>query len=111
MGYREKWFQANKNIFGLYMCVNCKKLFPKEQMHIDHIIPKNKGGTDELWNLQCMCQHCNCSKQDNTKDSANDLIINIGKNIYQKQQINNADDLIVNMIKKNTLNFIKKQFK
>lgn len=67
--YRSEWFKNNKGVHrpfrkGLYYkCSACKKWFLKEQIDIDHRIPKNKGGTDDLWNLQPMCEHCNRSKQ------------------------------------------------
>jgi hypothetical protein len=28
----------------------------------DHIIPKSLGGSNRLWNAQCMCQKCNAAK-------------------------------------------------
>jgi hypothetical protein len=31
-------------------------------LHIDHIIPKSKGGTDDLENLCCVCIQCNQHK-------------------------------------------------
>lgn len=71
MGYREKWFSANpgKKRFGRtgvwYKCVKCREWFRKSQIDIDHRIPKRQGGTDDLWNLQPMCRHCNRSKNDN----------------------------------------------
>ena len=65
MGYRETWFNNNKpNIFGKYRCVRCGGHFTKDQIEIDHRIPKRDGGTDDLWNLQPMCRHCNRSKRD-----------------------------------------------
>lgn len=65
MGYREKWFQHHRpNIFGKYRCVRCGGWFRKDQIEIDHRIPKRDGGTDDLWNLQPMCRHCNRSKRD-----------------------------------------------
>ncbi len=63
MGYREDWFANHKpNMFGKYTCVNCGKKCDKSEIEIDHRIPKRKGGTDDLWNLQPMCRACNRSK-------------------------------------------------
>ena len=70
MGYREDWFAANpgRKLIGKrgvwYKCVRCHDYFKKADIDIDHRIPKRQGGTDDLWNLQPMCKHCNRSKQD-----------------------------------------------
>lgn len=65
MGYREEWFKHNRpNIFGRYRCVGCGRMFTKDKIEIDHRIPKRKGGTDDLWNLQPMCRHCNRAKRE-----------------------------------------------
>lgn len=71
MGYREDWFKANQGVKlpfksgTYYRCVNCNNYFTKSEIDIDHRIPKRDGGTDDLWNLQPMCKHCNRSKKDN----------------------------------------------
>ena len=71
MGYREEFFKHNpgkKKLFKkgvYYKCVSCNEWFRKEEIDVDHRIPKRKGGTDDLWNLQAMCRHCNRSKKAN----------------------------------------------
>ena len=67
MGYREDWFRHNKpNIFGKYRCIGCGRYFPESKIEIDHRIPKRRGGTDDIWNLQPMCRSCNRSKSAKT---------------------------------------------
>ena len=48
-----------------WTCVECGAR--KEDgaiLHVDHIIPVSKGGTDELSNLQTLCKDCNLNKSD-----------------------------------------------
>ncbi len=49
-----------------FTCVYCGKTEPI--MHVDHVFPKSRGGTDELSNLVCACGHCNTSKRDKTPE-------------------------------------------
>lgn len=62
MGYRETFFNNTKSVKGKYQCVKCKGWFAKSEIDVDHRIPKRQGGTDDIWNLQAMCKHCNRSK-------------------------------------------------
>ena len=54
-----------------YRCVECgakkgdkKPDGSKVVIHCDHILPLAKGGTDEMSNLQTLCQDCNLNKND-----------------------------------------------
>ena len=72
--YRKTFFKFNKGTKfpfkrGVYyQCVSCNGWFTKSQITVDHRIPKRKGGTDDIWNLQPMCKHCNSSKRDNNSN-------------------------------------------
>ena len=44
------------------LCAKCGKSLTLEKTTIDHLIPKYRGGTDELSNLIPMCKHCNKQK-------------------------------------------------
>lgn len=47
-----------------YTCKNCNKSGKDIKLHIDHIIPRSKGGTNETDNLQTLCKECNLLKKD-----------------------------------------------
>lgn len=68
MGYRETYFKNTNSWMGKYQCARCGKWFPKSEIDVDHRISKRHGGTDDIWNLQAMCKHCNRSKGANNSN-------------------------------------------
>lgn len=57
-GLRKEVFKRDN-----YTCKECgAKKSEGATLHIDHIIPISKGGTDELDNLQTLCSDCNLNK-------------------------------------------------
>lgn len=93
MGYREKFFANNSSNHGWYTCISCGRNFHKGDIDIDHIIPQSRGGTDELENLQCMCKHCNRSKQADTRYVDEDLVANVtGIRLGNRDEIDIIDE-------------------
>ncbi|WP_419917997.1 DNA methyltransferase [Candidatus Poriferisocius sp.] len=45
-------------------CAACDEHFQSRHLEVDHIIARNKGGTDHISNLQLLCGHCNRVKGD-----------------------------------------------
>ncbi len=44
------------------LCGGCEVAFPFRNFTIDHVVPRAKGGTDHLDNLQVLCGVCNSVK-------------------------------------------------
>jgi len=47
-----------------YRCELCGASAENIALHVDHIIPRNKGGQDDLSNFQALCMTCNTNKRD-----------------------------------------------
>ena len=46
------------------VCNGCRIAFLFPNLTIDHVIPRSRGGTDHLENLQLLCGACNSIKGD-----------------------------------------------
>lgn len=46
------WLAAHRS------CAACRRKITLAAMHCDHILPVEKGGTDHLRNLRCLCVAC-----------------------------------------------------
>ena len=47
-----------------YRCELCGVSAEHKALEVDHIVPRNHGGSDETHNLQALCYSCNAMKQD-----------------------------------------------
>ena len=55
-------YRKNKHVlFGQQegRCSGCKMDFPYKVFEVDHIVPRSRGGTDHIENLQLLCSQCN----------------------------------------------------
>ena len=60
-------YRKNKHVlFGQQEghCNGCRGDFPFKLFEVDHMVPRSRGGTDHLDNLQLLCSHCNRLKGD-----------------------------------------------
>ena len=64
-------YRRNKHVlFGRQegRCNGCRMEFPFKMFDVDHVIPRSRGGTDHLDNLQLLCSHCNRLKGNRTQE-------------------------------------------
>ena len=47
-----------------FRCELCGISADKKALEVDHIIPRNKGGSDDITNFQALCYSCNAMKRD-----------------------------------------------
>jgi hypothetical protein len=53
-----------------YVCAYCAQRFPFEQLDMEHIFPKSRGGADSWMNLVTACKACNHRKSNRTPQEA-----------------------------------------
>ena len=64
-------YRQNKHIlFGQQegLCNGCRGDFPFKLFEVDHLVPRSRGGTDHLPNLQLLCSSCNRIKGDRPQE-------------------------------------------
>lgn len=57
-----------------HRCELCGAHESQIALHVDHIIPKSKGGPDELSNFQALCMTCNTNKRDRDDTDFRDVL-------------------------------------
>jgi hypothetical protein len=53
-----------------HVCAYCAQRFRAEQLDLEHIVPKSKGGEDSWMNLVAACKACNNRKAARTPEAA-----------------------------------------
>jgi 5-methylcytosine-specific restriction protein A len=63
-GYGRTWRKLRRLVAAERpaVCARCGHAGVSREMHLDHIRPRAKGGTDDIDNLQWLCQRCHSSK-------------------------------------------------
>ena len=63
---------SRKNLYvrDNYCCLYCGKKFHGDELTLDHVIPKSKGGSNSWDNLVTCCSACNRRKADRTPGEA-----------------------------------------
>lgn len=56
-----------------FRCELCGVSADHKAIEVDHIVPRNKGGTDDTSNLQALCYSCNAMKRDRDNTDFRDV--------------------------------------
>ena len=57
-----------RNLFARdhHRCQYCRRALPNNQLTLDHVLPRSRGGETSWENVVCACVHCNTAKGDRT---------------------------------------------
>lgn len=59
-----------------YVCQYCGEKFTFNELTLDHVFPKSRGGATDWENIVTCCKHCNQTKADRTPEEANMPLLN-----------------------------------
>ena len=74
-------YRQNKHVlFGQQegRCIGCKSAFEFRHLEVDHIIPRDSGGQDNVQNLQLLCAHCNRVKGNRSQEYLMARLVEMG---------------------------------
>ena len=63
---------TRRNIFARdeFTCQYCGKKYRLEELQLEHVVPKSKGGKSTWANTVCACHSCNTEKRNRTPEEA-----------------------------------------
>ena len=67
----------------LFTCQYCGASAPDVELHVDHILPVSRGGTNNELNLVAACKSCNLAKRD--QPLPDDALSKVAKIVEQNQ--------------------------
>jgi 5-methylcytosine-specific restriction endonuclease McrA len=67
-----------RNLFARdnHQCQYCSRVFPSNQLSIDHVLPRSRGGTTTWDNVVACCVRCNTRKGGRTPQEAHMKLMN-----------------------------------
>lgn len=64
---KQRDVKSLKTFFG-YKCMRCGAYGEDDIIHLDHVVPRSRGGCNSFFNIQFLCESCNLKKWANIDD-------------------------------------------
>ena len=69
-----------------FTCVYCGQTPPKVVLHVDHVEPISKGGTNDINNLVTSCSDCNLGKGATPLSSVPSSLVETAESLREKEE-------------------------
>ena len=85
---------VRRAVHGKYAarCAYCGKTIEYEDMQIDHVVPRRRGGTDEIDNLNPSCRRCNHYKRAKSVEQYRNLLVSLHERVQKLYICKVAED-------------------
>jgi hypothetical protein len=91
------------------ICKICGKPLSVNDFTVDHIVPLNRGGKDDVENLRCTCARCNKWKGDSLDEEMVTMLSEISSNYVYIHPRSDMSRKLIRMIVRGTIYGVNKQ--
>ena len=85
------------------VCQICGKPLDVDDFTVDHIVPLNRGGINEMNNYRCVCHRCNQWKSDSLDEELIKMLEDVGSNYLYKHPHSDMATKFVRMMVRGVL--------
>lgn len=86
------------------ICQICGKPLDVDNFTIDHIVPLNRGGVNNINNYRCVCSRCNEWKSDSLDEELTTMLEDVGSNYIYKHPRSDMATKFIRMIVRGVIN-------
>jgi 5-methylcytosine-specific restriction endonuclease McrA len=86
------------------ICQICGRPVSVEDFTVDHIVPLNRGGINDISNYRCVCKRCNLWKSDSLDEEMVRMLEDVGSNYVYKHPESDMATKFVRMMVRGVIN-------